>query len=134
MSAWMCSANHIMLLGVLMSQRGIPVGDSIEPHGIAQKLYAANVASLKARYPSDYAEMVGYDEDDLDAVGVSEILITIAGKSPLWLDKQVACFDYQACEVDGYSETPAGFATTILRDGLNPDRAEYPDSAPWGID
>ena len=95
-----------------------------DPKNMVKLLAQANIDSLVARYgedPKDYADYVNECLDLLpyatDGIGIS--LLTGVGYCDLGSDdiyNMLACWNYQACEVDNWFETDAYWLHVYLKD------------------
>mgnify|MGYP003149422741 FL=1 len=95
-----------------------------DPKNMVKLLAQANIDSLVARYgedPKDYADYVNECLDLLkyatDGIGIS--LLTGVGYCDLGSDdiyNMLACWNYQACEVDNWFETDAYWLGVYLKD------------------
>lgn len=139
MSAWMCSDALIknvainVLLGQKWSANGNPVPHLAECSVIATMLRDANVASLVARYGRTTGEeMAGGEPDQRPPLEVTfDDVRTWERMSFVQQAKNIACFDYQACEVDDYEATKACMGTRAALSGLVARQPGY-DKAGWG--
>lgn len=151
MSAFVCSSDHINLLvsaGVGFEASYLWEGRrhyiKPDPQAIAAKLYKANVESVNYRYgdnePTDGFEYQPWGQDPerevfligghgLQKTYAPPILSNVTAVSIL---KQCDCFDYQACEVDGYESTEAAAIINGIREAAIRNLPGY-DNAPWGI-
>lgn len=133
MSAFLCSEKHINTLVSYGVQQDISVyipGSSgqkcwqairKDPDLIAGILTTANVESVNYRY----------DEDTVLAPVKYESVST-AFLSPIQIVKLCDCFDYQACEVDDYEDSPAASITRTIRNNAISRIPGY-DEAEWTI-
>lgn len=95
-----------------------PISD--DPQYFLDVLHTANVESVNERY----------DQGDV-AVAIKYRAVNIT-PSPVAVLKLLACFDYQACEVDNYEFTPAARIINAIRKEAISQLAGY-DDAKWSI-
>lgn len=143
MSAFFVGTDHIdAILSWLDEPRrrtfGIPMPDGQRKQGldtedwtaIGRALIAENIASLRARYPSDWQEMVDVDvnaytyEHNAHFIGYTKNLaITVI--------KLIDCYEYQSCEHDGWEESWAHRFCEYVVSAATSQIPGY-DDAPWG--
>lgn len=97
MSCFICDEKHISALAGY-AKAVIREKSDLE---IAKILYEANVRSFNARYEGRYTEEIGAFDFDLSAAALG------AHAKPVAVIKAVHCFEYQACEFDGWKESEA---------------------------
>jgi hypothetical protein len=88
-------------------------------------LLAANVASMRARYPHGVTEP---ETPYVFQLETNPVLL-----HPLFVIKQAQCFDYQACEVNDYQKTVAAAITRAIINKAIECMPGYANMA-WGID
>lgn len=155
MSAWIVSKNHIDYLVTAMAQYGTL---DTNAHYAGQKLWKENVKSVAYRYPNDApAERPGpvlkhgVQPSTYKHTPYKEPI------EPIAVLKQIACYEYQSCEHDGWktswaylvmrdlearvlSSLPEELQTLIHSGHFNADlhpmvySTQEFDDAPWGID
>lgn len=127
MSAWIVSKNHIdhlvagaIRLGVITEHNATTVG---------RMLTNANKKSIRARY--------GYDDEGAARVKTYWYQRPYVLLSDVSLYKQLACYDYQSCEYDGYENGPAHKfvrkVESVLESMGVTNQSEGYDHAPWGV-
>ena len=125
MSAFIVSHAHIDALLDFACRAGVMRGAiSSDLNEVGTKLMAANIASVCRRY-SEPAEV--YCLEALYVHGTPRRQIT-----PVEAIKAAACFDYQACEVNGYDDTFAAKFMASIRDAAITKLPGYA-SAAWEI-
>jgi hypothetical protein len=128
MSAWMTSEKHINTLATFAYVEGL----TLDPTSVASLLTLHNVLSLMARYGNSYREMCeGWKDYAYKPVSLAKL-------GPAFIAKQAHCFDYQACEHDGWAGSEGkrmidAIVERCLQQGAVEDGPKY-DAAPWGID
>ena len=130
MSAFLCSDDHVRLLAIAAARRSGDHGDEQEAAArrYVKWLREANNLSLAARYTDpDQGDEVELDWWDSER---PEMVAWLG--SPATIFKQVFCFDYQACEYDGWAASEAN--TVVLSLAMRYAAGLLPgDDAPWGI-
>jgi hypothetical protein len=96
---------------------------------LGRALWLANAMSLKARYPTDWEDMLP-DGGLATILGYRHAFVELA---PAAVIKLVDCFNYQACEVSDYETTWAAKATQAIREAAIHKLPGY-DATPWGLD
>jgi hypothetical protein len=146
MSAWFVGADHVDAILTWMEKDqsckcyGTPwpgggqsrnYWDDEDLTEIGKALLAANIASLRARYPDDWREMAPIDlnayrfERDPAFMRSPNLAVTLI--------KQVQCFEYQSCEHDGWPTSWArDFCKTLVSAAIR--SLEGYEAAPWGYD
>lgn len=136
MSAWMVSDAHLDLLATAWVQLIDPDAD---PQAIGQQLARDCAASIRARY-EDRHGCAAEAEAQAEAYRFRKWPGNI---DPAMLAKQVACFDYQACETLDWKERPSFVACERLAGRLvamgfdfqgEPMNSRRFDEYPWGVD
>jgi hypothetical protein len=128
MSAFMCSETHIGALvrfWVEHDRYGSYVGVNIREVDwrlIFRELARENVRSLRARYPSDPPT----------CVRPTRTLSEYPTLEPVSAIKQAQCYEYQACEHDGWATSEA---QKITRQIIGTAITALPgfEAAPWGL-
>lgn len=127
MSAFMCSDNHINAIITYASCHGVRARINREwvpiwgnEQKFASLLATANAESLHVRYD---------DETIVTAITYRAYHV----QSEIEVLKLLDCFDYQACEVDAYEDTPAAHVVNCIRKDVVCRLPGYAD-APWGLD
>jgi len=97
--------------------------------GLANLLAQANVESLKARYPQDDVEAHAFANEAAvyDAARI-ELM------QPIVMLKAVQCFEYQACEYEGWGESDAKLACSWIKSEAIRKLPGYDEAAGWDID
>lgn len=133
MSAFLCSEKHINTLvayGVHNDVSAYILGNAgqkywqafrKDPDLIAGILTTANVESVNYRY----------DEDTV-LTDVKYTSVATAHLSPIQIVKLCNCYDYQACEVDDYDDSPAASIVRAIREAAIRNVPGYED-AEWCI-
>ena len=123
MSAFMCSDEHIGALvhGALVYGIDFPRG--LTAPELFAELVCENAASLRARYGKDAKEMIG------EAPHRFKPAATLPA---VHLLKLAQCYEYQACEHDGWATSRAKKWIDNLVAGLIYKLPGY-DAAPWAI-
>lgn len=131
MSAQICSVRTINALASFARIQGIDLclnnGDQLNarlnPQGVADLLLAANMASLKARYPRDYNEAREIQYTPADPADLDPVVIL----------KTANYFNYQSCESAGYYESDAAAMMRCIIQNAIRAMPAY-GAAPWGLD
>jgi len=131
MSAQLCSVRTINELASFASMQGIDLGLNnggflnarLNPQGVADLLLAANMASLKARYPRDYNEAREIQYTPADPADLDPVVIL----------KTANYFNYQSCESAGYYESDAAAMMRCIIQNAIRAMPAY-GAAPWGLD
>lgn len=128
MSAYLCDPHHVALLAVMAARQ--PYGKPGTENENAATLALANLASLDVRYgPSPVErEPRAYVAD---CVKACRDWRWSPKPSPVEIIKAVQCFDYQACEVADYEDTPAAKITRRVKSDAIASLPGY-EEAPWG--
>ena len=129
MSAYMVSRNHIGFLVAAAVRderfryrfdgeiRRVSGSNTDQLTAIGQMLFDENRRSIEARYPDtleDFAANAPRDGDDDDFTYEHSRELFWQFK-PLQIIQSVACYQYQACEHDGWGESEAKAFTDDLR-------------------
>ena len=129
MSAFMVSDEHIKLLAVRAHTSAVDhvIGSDLRNMGdTAVKLWAANVASMVARYRDYHAEGNGVFE-----ITVGDVM-RLTQVPAIHVVKAIHCFTYQACEYMGWENSDARKICAELEADLVRTLPGY-DEAPWGF-
>lgn len=118
MSAWIVSKKHIdLLVTAAQSAKYMRVED---PTALGTLLWAENHKSVNARYSEE-------------SVTPPYRFARFPGKvDPIVVLKSIHCYQYQACEHDGWKESEACKLMTELEGEMISALPGY-DAAPWGI-
>jgi len=141
MSAWVCSERHINLIAsyaaahqLVVTWRDETIACAVSQQRVVTVLMEENHRSVNHRY----------SEDDHEAITFEALVTSV---TPVFMLKQLACYDYQACECDDYDATlakaiveaciaevcrRAGRTVEQMRGARNCGNAEW-QAAPWGI-
>lgn len=131
MSAFLVSKRHIDVL---------VAGRYLDPHGpnpatnaddLGRMLWRENMASIAARYPQDAIDEVLLATYMFDP-GV-KALILMRRIPVVHVIKAIHCYEYQACEHDGWERSDARHYCERLMQICTHALPGY-DSAPWGIE
>jgi hypothetical protein len=130
MSAFLVSKKHIDALVYargLNQHRGGRI-DELPDNDLGRMLWRENMASLLTKYntPIDEAELESYH---YNPVGVGARF----GQDKIGLIKAIHCYQYQACEHDGWTGSKAALYCEALEQVLVRRLPGY-DEAGWGID
>lgn len=127
MSAYQVSRAHVATLA-LFGEGGISrrFGGLV---GLANLLAQANVESLKARYPQDEVEAHEF-KNEAAVYNAARIELM----QPLVMLKAVQCFEYQACEYEGWSASDAKLACSWLKAEAIRKLPGYDEAAGWSIE
>lgn len=141
MSAYLCDSAHISFLAGYAVAKGLwrPNADDLtmarafdcsDAEVLARRLHSANCTSLMARYGSRAGDMIG-DIDgfvfDRAAGGRPKALMTPA----VAVIKAAQCFAYQACEFQGWEESPENEVIQAIIANAIPSLPGY-ETASWG--
>ncbi len=125
MSAFICNDYHISILAAAAANR-YRCALGATPEKVGAMLYAANVQSIKARYPSDAKEHFEPFEFD------NRALINSLDLSGVAILKACQCFAYQACEFEGWEKSEACQMINRIRAEAIGRLAGY-DEAEWEL-
>lgn len=144
MSCYICDDRHITALAAYaVEQAGVHRGaifatlsaddrerfdDETDIEVLASLLHRENVASFRARYQGRHESSIGpytYKHADVLAVRVGAF-------SAVQIIKAAHCFDYQACEHDGWADS---FACKVIKAIVDHATRQLPgyNEAAWGI-
>ena len=155
MSAFICGPDHFTALGLFASRRqghhggghltvdpryveGLPDA-ALEWDGVklatayANILYQQNIASVRARYPSDkWSDLPGPINKQLNIVVTGKDACSGAylGLKPVDILKMCDCLEYQSCESDDWEQTLAFRLLNHIRRAAIRSLAGY-EKAPW---
>ena len=153
MSAHMTSEKHVNTLATYAYVEGL----TLDPADFATALTVHNVRSLQARYEGCYGDMVdgwreyAYKPVNLSAVkreactayrqrleNLSRTVVPKCVNLPTFILKQARCFDYQACEYDGWETSETKRLLDLIVEhckaqGAVEDGPKY-DATPWGVE
>lgn len=126
MSAFQVSNKHIDAMVAarqLLKAGHFAVAPNLSDDEFGRLLIRENMASLAARYrdPIDEAEIAAYTYTPCRLPMVVALI------------KAVHCYQYQACEHEGWEKSDAAGYCREMLDGLSRQLPGYND-APWGID
>jgi hypothetical protein len=140
MSAFMCEDKHLGAIAsfAVYDWNHLCRGSHEDPgQHVLSELWRANVASLRARYPRDFAELV----DDSNAAELPKpptfrIDRRLDPRSPAFVGavaviKSIKCYRYQACEHEGWEGSYADKLTEQLLHAAIGYLPGY-DAAAWG--
>lgn len=126
----------------LWREVGATTGSSVSvvsPDECGAMLLAANIESIQARYPDTVAvlenapgtigEVERWAEDGPEAYEFDRLTKRYSAVAGL---KLIDCFEYQACEYDGWEDSEAHRFCECLRGSLIGALPGYND-APWGL-
>ena len=131
MSAFQCDDSHISALAGYAAKHGLCYVATF-PHRendaerVGIMLHAANVASVFARYQGRHGS-----DDAAPFVFNARAAARVVDAAPIAVIKAAQCFEYQACEVDGWDETPAARCIRQIIAHAISDLPGYNDAA-WG--
>lgn len=121
----MCNDYHISILAAAAANR-YRCALSATPEQVGAMLFAANLASINARYPQDAGDPCAPFKFD------NRALINALDMSGVAILKACQCFDYQACEVENYQATEAAVMISQIRASAISRLAGY-DEAEWEL-
>lgn len=132
MSAFQCDDSHISALAGYAAKHGLSyIPGSGREHDaalIGKMLHAANVASMFARYEGRH----GTDPNDAPPfVFNASAAARALHCPPIAIIKAAQCFEYQACEVNDWTETVAARCIASIIANAIHDLPGYNDAA-WG--
>lgn len=110
MSAWIVSRAHIDALVAGLAANGI-VDGSADMDAVGRELWRENYRSVNFRY-GEHQRTPSYTYSRPRDVG----------DSPCWLEKLVACYDYQSCERPDWAKSKAFRWTKALYEKLAANR------------
>jgi len=116
MSSFICDDRHISALATFASENNIC--DRNEAEALAIELHAENVRSVNHRY----------SESDADAFTFERV--ATAGE-PVRILKAVHCYQYQACEHEGWADSHAAKVCEAILSAACRQLKGYSDAA-WG--
>ena len=155
MSAFLCTSYHIgRLAAYVAAKKGSYVRYHIDVNAtveggelaaiIADKLSAANVASIHGRYPAtseDFANSPGLISDCEDGEVGYMIRCRQAARlgwagdhSPADMVQAADCYDYQACEYDGWESSDAFKLLRLAKDTAVSDLMRDHEANGWELD
>lgn len=144
MSCYICDDRHITVLAAYAAEHAKITradfwatlsaddrerfDDETDIEVLATLLHRENVASFRARYQGRHESDIGpyaYDRDAVTAVRVGAF-------SAVQIIKAAHCFDYQACEHDGWGDS---FACKVIKAIIDHATHKLPgyNEAVWGI-
>lgn len=128
MSAFMCSDDHLFILAVWADNQTYRPAEPKRVEACFYDLWLANAASLKARYGEEIPEYVP-NSSCADYERIQRALAV----SPVVVMKLARCYEYQACEDDGYY---GSLGARWARHAQSHAAARLPgyEKAPWGVD
>jgi len=126
MSAYLVSPQHIKLLAVQSQLNEWNASHDIDGINEAAKiLWEANCRSINARYGDDDFGPAPKVEGIYELQSLTKI-------DPVVVLKQCQCYDYQACEFDGYNDSEAKRLVESVQSRAISRLPGYED-AKWGI-
>jgi hypothetical protein len=97
---------------------------------IGKALLAENIASLRARYPDDWQEMVDIDVNKYRYRHDAHF-VTSTRNLAITVIKLIDCLDYQSCEHEGWRDSWAKrFCDFVI--GAATSKVPGYEDAPWG--
>jgi hypothetical protein len=113
-------------------QHNIPVY-SVETYRLATAVLAeTNIKSVLTRYKdSAHLSTEGLIGDAEEALNKAVAMLHLVEGNPVAVLKLCDCYDYQACEFDGYRESMAAKIVAKARKNAIKELPGY-DAAPWG--
>lgn len=137
MSCWMVSKTHIDALVTAAVRLDVmpgidalsPENSILTPSDLGRWLWLANAASVKARYPNGWQDMLpDGGEAALEAYSWRQVTF-----EPVTLLKAVHCLRYQSCDISVYAGTWQDRTTRRIEAAIIRTLPGY-DAAPWGLD
>lgn len=102
---------------------------AITPDALGEMLWTENERSIESRYPSDHAEMLSVDY----CLGYEWTRPAGRPLSCAAAFKALDCYEYQACEHDGWVDSEAKRFVDALRGAIAGVLPGY-DAAQWEVD
>jgi hypothetical protein len=97
----------------------LPPGDEARAQSVGLMLLAENTRSVQARYPRDAVDELPGDSAIMEDYRYEPPKMPRLAIDPVQVLKSIACFEYQACEHEGWAESEArAFLRSLERSAI----------------
>jgi len=131
MSAYIVNTEHAIYLVHAMARYQMHhIGQPLA-YACSEELAAVTNDLLQENYKSVHYRYEGRHIDELDEVTAADMNRYVFRFEPVEVIKAVECYQYQACEHEGWETSKARTMTNQLKSAAI-SRLEGYDAAPWG--